>query len=161
MKPGGTKSEKIERQGEQKWGQGHQKWAKGHQKWAKRELKGAKSEPKGAKRQPRGPKREPKVSQRATKMHQKVDLRKRSRKWWKNCHRGKMKWEVFGAIFHQKSMNKSMRKSMPKKWWKLTKHRCENGTEIGAEFDNFRKPLSRQITFSEKGVPTQTIIFMQ
>ena len=53
MTPGGTKSEKIERQGEQKWPQGHQKWAQGHQKWAKGHQKLYKSEPKSAKREPK------------------------------------------------------------------------------------------------------------
>ena len=32
----------------------------------------------------------------------------------------------FGAIFHQNPMNKSMRKSMTKKWWKLMNNRYEN-----------------------------------
>ena len=67
MTPWDPKSEKIARQGEQKWSQGHQKWAKGHQKWAKREPKGAKSDPNGTKRQTRGAKREPKGDQNASK----------------------------------------------------------------------------------------------
>ena len=58
--PGGTKNEKIERQGHQKWAHGHPKWAKGHQKWAKRE-------PKGTKRDPKVSQREPKVTQRVAK----------------------------------------------------------------------------------------------
>ena len=53
MRVGSTKSEKIERQGRQKWPWVRQKWAKWRQKLAKSEPKGTQSEPKGAKREPK------------------------------------------------------------------------------------------------------------
>ena len=98
MTPGGTKNEKIERQGHQKWAQGHQKWAKGHQKWAKREPKGAKSEPKGAKREPKGAKREPKVSPIQHKINIKDKVAKRSRKGSQNGNR--IEWNLGGFLVH-------------------------------------------------------------
>ena len=36
-----------------------------------------------------------------------------------------------------------------------------NGPEIDLRFDIFRKLVSWKVDFSEKGEPTQTIIFMQ
>ena len=112
MTPGGPKSEKIEPQGEQKWAQGHQKWAKGSQKWAKREPKGAKSEPKGSKREPKWAKREPKVSQ----IQHKINIKnKDSKKVRKRTPTPDFCQTIPGAIFHQKSMKKSMRKLRPKK----------------------------------------------
>ena len=109
MTPGGTKNEKIERQGHHKWAQGHQKWAKGHQKWAKREPKGAQSEPKGAKREPKGAKREPKVSPIQHKINIKDKVAKRSRKGRQKEQISSIPWgpsiyilDHFGAIFDEK-----------------------------------------------------------
>ena len=44
---------------------------------------------------------------------------------------------------------------------KMEEKRCENGAECDRKFDKFRKVASRKNAFSEKGVNTQTIIFMQ
>ena len=122
--------------GEQKWSKGYQKWAKGHQKWAKREPTGAKSEPKVSQREPKVSQWEPKVSQREPRVSQWEP--KGSQKWAKGrpkCIKkstfgeGREKhakrvfasnsfWSILGAMFRQKTMNKSMRKSMPKMWGK-------------------------------------------
>ena len=49
----------------------------------------------------------------------------------------------FGAIFHEKSMQKSMLNSKPKKSWTLMKNRCVNGPEI------YRKSLRKLIVFEK------------
>ena len=159
---------------EPKGAKGRQKWAEARQK-VKREPKGSKRKPKGAKREPKGSQREPKgakgsqsgakktpkVSQRATKMHQKIDVRKRLRKEWILGGPGYYRILHFGSHFHQNSMKKSMRKSMPKKLWKLKKIDAKTVQKLIGNSDDFRKVASRKNAFSEKGVNTQTIIFMQ
>ena len=113
MTPGGTKSEKIERQGHQKWAQGHQKWAKGHQKWAKWEPKGAKREPKGAKSEPKGAKSEPKGDQNASKNQ---PLEKVGFMIVNGCLRVEFLGVILGAFSIKNATEKSMRKLMPNKW---------------------------------------------
>ena len=44
---------------------------------------------------------------------------------------------------------------------KIDEKQCGIGTEIHEIFNVFRNVVSRKIEFSEKGVPTQTSIFMQ
>ena len=137
--------------------------------------KGAKSEPKGAKGSPKGAQREPKGSQKGTKGSQKgaQSEPKGDQNTFKNRPSEKVAkrvlqggaasiiWSHFGDIFHQKSMNKSVRKSMPKQSWKLMKNQCENGLDIYGNFDDCLNVASPKNEFSRKGVPTETIIFMQ
>ena len=108
-----------------------------------------------------GAKRSQKVSQRPTKLLQKIDLRKRLRKGYSKGGAVSIIWSHFCDIFYQKSMNKSVRKSMPKKSWKLMKNQCENGFDIYGNFDDCLNVASPKNEFSRKGVPTETIIFMQ
>ena len=99
------------------------------------EPNGTKSEPKGNNIEPKGCQREPKVSQRDPKVSQREPKVKsepisdqnalknrssenplrRSRKL--NLDKGVCMdfGVILGAIFHEKSMNKSVRKLMPKK----------------------------------------------
>ena len=44
---------------------------------------------------------------------------------------------------------------------KIDEKSMHNCPEIDLEFDTFRKSVSWKVDFSEKGEPTQTIIFMQ
>ena len=95
----------------QKW----ENWAPRWPKWSQRTPKVSQLEPKGrpkgpresqkgSQREPRGAQREPKGSQRTTKMHQKIDLRPRSRKWWKKGARSYNSLEVLNTQIDQKSM---------------------------------------------------------
>ena len=124
MRTGYSKSEKMD------------PWvSKSEGKGTKSEPRDTKSEPKGSQREPKVSQREPKVSQREPKVSQREP--KGSQKWAKGrpkCIKksvfgkdrendGKRvaapRWNgwLLGAIFHQKSMKKTMRKSMPKKSW--------------------------------------------
>ena len=137
------------------------KWAKSEPKGIKSESKGTNGVPKGAKREPRGAKREPKGK---PKGDQNTFKNRSSEKVAKKVFQGggvSIIWSNFGDIFHQKSVNKSVRKSMPKKSWKLMKNQCENGLDIYGNFDDCLNVASPKNEFSRKGVPTETIIFMQ
>ena len=107
--------------------QSEPKGAKGSQKGAKRCQKWAKREPTGAKREPLGGQRVPKVSQGATKMHKKTDLQTGSRKIPKKGAPPEVTTVHFWCNFPPKIDEKSLRKSVPKKWRKSKKKRCENG----------------------------------
>ena len=132
MRTGYSKSEKMD------------PWvSKSEGKGTKSEPRDTKSEPKGSQREPKVSQREPKVSQREPKVSQREP--KGSQKWAKGrpkCikksifGKGREKgakmvvpsyafWLRFGAIFHQKSMKKTMRKSMPKKSWISWKNDAE------------------------------------
>ena len=107
MTPGTFKSEKTDRQG--------------HQKWAQGSKNGARSEPKGAIRSPKGNQRAPEGSQKWAKGRPKCIKKSVFGKDREND--GKrvaalgIRRTILGAFFHQKSMKKTMRKSMPKKSW--------------------------------------------
>ena len=75
----------------------------------KSEPKGSQRKPKGSQREPKGAKREPNADQNQHKIKIKDKVAKRSLKW------SHAFWVAFGTIVHQKSMKKTMRKSMPKK----------------------------------------------
>ena len=106
-KQGGTKSEKMERQGEQKWSQGHQKWSKGHQKWAKRVPKVAQSEPEGAKRVTKG-----------NHNQHKIDIKEKvAKSMRKRYTRTNLFDAILGCIF------------MKNRWKKLRKNQCRNNRE--------------------------------
>ena len=133
MRTGYSKSEKMD-----------PRVSKSEAKGTKSEPKGTKSEPKGSQREAKVSRREPKVSQREPKVSQREP--KGSQKWAKGrpkCIKKSVfgkdrekgakrlsasRWNgwLLGAIFHQKTMKKSMRKSMPKKSWKIMKKRCKN-----------------------------------
>ena len=66
-----------------------------------------------------------------------------------------------GAIFHQKIDQKIDAEIDAEKVMKMEENRCENGAEFYRGLDEFRKVASRKNAFSEKGVNTQTTIFMQ
>ena len=149
--PGDSKSEPKGEQNEPKVSQRESKVSQRAPKECQREPKGSQGERKGSS----------KVSQRATKIHSKIDLRKRLRKGYSKGGAVSIIWSHFGDIFHQKSMNKSVRKSMPKKSWKFMKNQCENGLDIYGNFDDCLNVASPKNEFSRKGVPTETIIFMQ
>ena len=104
---------------------GCQKGANGSQRDPKGTPKGAKGSPKGAQREPKGAKREPKGSQMVSKMHPKVDQSSISEKGRQKVTKMTPKLNLFGTIFHQKSMYKSMQKTMQKKSWKIMKIGCE------------------------------------
>ena len=70
-------------------------------------------------------------------------------------------WRHFGDIFYETSMNKSVRKSMPKQSWKLMKNQCENGLDIYGNFDDCLNVASPKNEFSRKSVHAETIIFLQ
>ena len=132
MRTGYSKSEKMD------------PWvSKSEGKGTKSEPRDTKSEPKGSQREPKVSQREPKVSQREPKVSQREP--KGSQKWAKGrpkCIKksvfgkdrgndGKrvagpgIRRTILGAIFHQKSMKKTMRKSMPKKSWISWKNDAE------------------------------------
>ena len=100
-------------------------------KGARREPKGAKSEPKGSQRAPKGSHLEAKGCQKWAKGRpkciEKSTFGEGREKYAKRVFAGDRFWFILGVIFHQKSMNKSMRKSMPKKGGKSKKKRGENG----------------------------------
>ena len=149
--PGDSKRELKGEQNEPKVNQRESKVSQRAPKECQREPKGSQGERKGS----------PKVSQRATKIHPKIDVRKRLRKRCSKQGPVFIIWSHFGDIFHEKSMHKSVRKSMPKKSWKLMKNQCENGFDIYGNFDDCLNVASPKNEFSRKGVPTETIIFMQ
>ena len=113
--------------------------------------------PKGAQREPNCIERVPKGSQRAIKMTPKIDVRKRSRK---RCSRGVQCikfWSHLATLFHQKCIEKSMLKSVPKKTLKLMK----SSATSSPSFVRFQIALPRKSWFSEKAPYTETIVFMQ
>ena len=135
---------------EPKWGEEAAKVRKWTFKGSKSESTGAKSEPIGAKRSPQGCQRELKGSNKGTKGRQREPKggkgdQKRAQSEPKGDQnipksifgKGREKgakmvvssyafWLRFGIIFHQKTMKKSMQKSMPKKSWKIMKKRCKH-----------------------------------
>ena len=143
----------------EKWGQDTakvRKWIPGWAKVKERAPKVSQGTPKvsqkgakGSQREPKVSQREPKVSQREPKVSQKDA--KGSQKWAKGrpkCIKksvfgkdrendGKrvaalgIRRTILGATYHQKSMKKTMRKSMPKKSWISWK----NDTEIRCFLD--------------------------
>ena len=108
-----------------------QKWENGGPRWAKvshRAPKVCPLEPKGSQREPKGSQREPKVSQRKRaqgrpKCIQKSTFGKGREKDEKRACRLYPRPSILGAIFHQKSM----KKSMLEKVMKFDENRCENG----------------------------------
>ena len=149
--PKGRKSKPKGRQSEPKVSQSEPKVRHREPKVSQRKPKRDQREPKG---NPKGAKGRPKCIQKSTFGHG----REKYGFWW-------IPGMLFGVILVTLSIKhrwtKSMRKSMPKMSWKLMKIRCGDCLEIDTEFYDFRKSLSWKIEFSEKGVPTQTTIFMQ
>ena len=138
MRTGYSKSEKMDPWVSKSEGKGttsEPRDTKSEPKGSQREPKVSQREPKVSQREPKVSQREPKVSQREPKVSQREP--KGSQKWAKGrpkCIKksvfgkdrendGKRvaapRWNgwLLGAIFHQKSMKKTMRKSMPKKSW--------------------------------------------
>ena len=160
MRPGDSQSEPKGRKSKWKGRQSEPKVSQSEPKVRQREPKVSQREPKRGQREPKGStkgaQREPMGDQNASKNRLSDRIAKSMDFDGPGCF-----LEPFWSHFPLKFNEKSMWKSMPKMLWKLMKVRCENGTEIYADFDDFRKSFSRQIEFSEKGVPTQTTIFMQ
>ena len=107
----------------QKGANGSQRDPKGIPKGPQREPKGAQREPKGAQGSQKGAKREPNGVQNASKSRSKLDIEKGYQKITNMIP----KLIIFGTIFHHKSMQNPMQKTMPKKSWKIMKQLCENG----------------------------------
>ena len=122
MITGYSKSEKIDPWVSKSQGKGTKsepRDTKSEPKGTQREPKGAKSEPAGAKSEPTGAKREPtgvKSEPKDPKIDQQIEddgpgkltcSKKGVPRVLATIH--------FGSLFHQKTMKKSMRNSMPKK----------------------------------------------
>ena len=161
MTLGGTKSEKIEHQDRQKWAQGTKsepKGTKSEPKVSQREPKVSQREPKGRQREPKGAKREPKGRQKWAKGRpkciKKSTFGKGREKVAKKIAARTFRRTILGAIFHQKSMKKTMRKSIPKKSWNLMKCRCENEPKFRYLF---KTCVHIKTNFFEKGEIVYTL----
>ena len=167
MRPGYSKSEKMDPQ-----------VSKSEAKGTKSEPRDAKSEPKRNQREPKMSQREPKVSRRDPKGSQWEP--KGSQKWAKGrpkcikksifgkgrekgapgAIRHSIPRTILGAIFHQKSMKKTMRKSMLKKVWQINKFRCENGINIEQKFLICLIFFKTEFMFSENVECAKTIVLI-
>ena len=135
-----------------------QECAKGRQKWIKTEPKGTQSEPRDTKKKPKGcqkcangRQRAPKGSLKWAKGRPKCIQKSIFGKGYENGSKKiagpGIRRTILGAIFHQKTMKKSMRKSMPKKSWNFMKIRCENEANFKCVL---RQAFMKKIYFSKR-----------
>ena len=125
FKLGDVKSEKMEPEGDKREPKGRQLEPKGRPKegkWSQREPRVSQRAPKTSQGEPKGSQRWAQGRPKCIKKSTFGKGRENDGNYGDRRHYGGI---TFGAIFHQKSMNKSMWKSMPKQLWKLMKNRCE------------------------------------